>query len=221
MSIPEGAAPRRRRPLFDPRLLIGVLLVAASVTAVMGIVAAADRRTIVYAAAAALTPGDRIDVSDLVRRSVALDGADGLYLADGDIPSDGLVVTQPVASGELLPASAVGSSAGVSATSLVLELATRASDAVRPGASVDVWTAPPARAGSLTDAAAPLPPTVLVSGATVVRLVDDEGALAAKPARSAVELLVPRSRVARLLAAIAAGDALAVVPAGLPLRSGS
>ncbi len=125
MSVPQNTAPRRRRPVLDPRLAIGVLLVAASVAGVVGIVAMSDRRTSVYAAASALSPGDRVDASELVRRSVALDGSDALYLSAGELPPGGLVVTHPLARGELVPASSVGSTAGVSSTSIVLEPATR------------------------------------------------------------------------------------------------
>ena len=49
----------------DLRLVLGVLLVVGSVAGVYGIVAAADRRVTVYAAASALTPGERIDAGDL------------------------------------------------------------------------------------------------------------------------------------------------------------
>jgi len=214
MTVPQTIPPRRRRPVLDPRLAIGVLLVVASVAAVVGIVAMSDRRTPVYAAASALSPGERVDASDLVRRSVALDGSDALYLSTADLPAAGLVVTHPVARGELVPASSVGSATGVGSTSIVLELATRASAAVKPGATVDVWAAPAEAAGA--GEATPAPPSVLVAGATVVRLVDDAGSFSAKPEGSTVEVLVPRSRVARVLAAVAGEDAIAVLPAGLP-----
>jgi hypothetical protein len=229
------ASPRRRRNAPDLRLVLGVLLVVGSVAGVYGIVAAADRRVTVYAAAAALTPGERIDAGDLVQRSVALDGSDRLYLAAGDIPSGGLVVTQPVAKGQLLPTSAVGTAASVRSTSLVLQLATRVSGAVVPGASIDIWAAPaPDAVGTITstdqssenpqdgedgddpdaDATAP---TVLVSGATVVKVLDDSGGFSVANSGSLVEVLIPRGRVARLLEAIAQKAALAVVPAGIPI----
>jgi hypothetical protein len=214
-------APVKRRPFTDPRLLIGLLLVAASVAATVGIVVAADHRVQVYAAAGALEPGQRIGAGDLVARGVALDGADALYLGVGRVPRDGLVVTKAVARGELVPASSVGRRAEVDATSLVLRLATRVSAAVTPGASVDVWSAPPATPTAELDGAEPAPPAVLVAGATVVRVLDDDRGLTADRDGGAVEVQLPRSRVARVLAAIAAGDALAVVPAGLPLGSGS
>jgi hypothetical protein len=233
------ASPRRRRNAPDLRLVLGVLLVVGSVAGVYGIVSAADRRVTVYAAASALAPGERIDAGDLVQRSVALDGSDRLYLAAGDIPSGGLVVTQPVAKGQLLPTSAVGSTAGVRSTSLVLQLATRVSGAVVPGASIDIWAAPaPDAAGTIvsTDQSTATPqdgdagadvgagveadanaPTVLVSGATVVRVIDDTGGFSVAGSGSSVEVLIPRSKVARLLQAIAEKAALAVVPAGIPI----
>jgi hypothetical protein len=243
MPDPDAASRRfspARRGAPDLRLVLGVLLVVGSVAGVYGIVAAADRRVTVYAAASALTPGERIDAGDLVQRSVALDGSDRLYLAAGRIPSGGLVVTQPVAKGELLPTSAVGSSAGVRSTSLVLQLATRVSGAVVPGASIDIWAAPDAegvRAMTSTDASATTDgtagsgegtaaddataPTVLVSGATVVKVLDDSGGFSVANAGSSVEVLVPRTRVARLLQAIAQKAALAVVPAGIPIAEAS
>src|SRR4051812_22784502 len=145
MTDPDAASRRRfsksARNAPDLRLVLGVLLVVGSVAGVYGIVAAADRRVTVYAAASSLTPGERIDAGDLVQRSVALDGSDRLYLAVGRIPSGGLVVTQPVAKGELLPTSSVGSASGVRSTSLVLQLATRVSGAVVPGATIDIWAA--------------------------------------------------------------------------------
>jgi hypothetical protein len=238
------AAPRRRRNALDLRLVLGVLLVVGSVAGVVGIVAAADRRVTVYAAGSALTPGERIDAGDLVQRSVALDGADRLYLAVGGIPSGGMVVTQPVAKGQLLPTSAVGSTAGVRSTSLVLHLATRVSGAVVPGASIDIWAAPDPdaagamivsgesggdsaggaaddpdgdSAGDLADPAGNSAPTVLVSGAIVVNVLDDSGGFSVANSGSSVEVLIPRDRVARVLEAIAQKAALAAVPAGIPI----
>ena len=124
MSVTPSAPVPRRRPFADPRLLIGLLLVAASIAATVGIVAAVDRRTQVYAAAGPLQPGQRIDASDLVARGVALDGSDALYLGVGRVPRGGLVVTRAVAQGELVPAASVGRTSDVDATSLVLRLAT-------------------------------------------------------------------------------------------------
>lgn len=214
-SVPDAPTTSRRRPVFDVRLLIGLALVIGSVVGVLAIVTASDRRTTVYAAASSLSPGDRIDAGDLVARQVSLDTAERLYLAPGDVPDEGLVIGAAVRAGELVPRAAVASVEGERSTSLVLELSGRVSAAVVPGAIVDVWAAPQVT-GEVAGLGAFGPPVVLTADAVVVRVVDDEGLVAASDG-DAVEVLVPRNRIARLLQAIANGDALAIVPAGIPL----
>jgi len=204
-------ATARRRGAFDIRLLIGVGLVAVSVAGVVALVGTFDTRTTVYAAASALSPGDRVTRADLAERSVSLDGADPLYLHAGEVPAEGLVVVQPVRGGELVPRAALGDAAGLRSTAFVIELGSPASSAVRAGTAVDVWSSPIDETGRGFGA-----PLVLVPDAVVVRLIDDDGLVSARSA-GAVEVLVPRSRVARVLQAQAAGDVLAVVPAGLAL----
>jgi len=204
----------RRRFALDVRLVIGLALVAASVVAVTLLVGAADTRVAVYAAAESLAPGDRIDAGDLVERSVALDGAEELYLLVGAFPAEGFVVAQPVAAGQLVPLSAAGSLDGVRATSLVLQLSGPVSTVIETGSLVDVWGTASLDQGEFGT------PVVLASQATVVRVLEDETLIAGSSgAASTVEVLVPRTRVARLLQAIANGDALAVVPSGIPLGS--
>jgi hypothetical protein len=210
-----STASRRRAFAVDVRLLIGVALVIGSIAGVLAVVRASDDRVAVFAASSSLSPGARIDASDLTLRHVALDGADGFYLRPDDLPRDGLLAVAGVRAGELVPLSAVGTRAGEDATSLVLHLDVRVSSAVVPGALVDVWSAA-ATTGDVASLGAFGPPTVLASDAAVVRVVDDEGIMAGSEGDS-VEILVPRNRIARLLQAIANGDALAVVPAGIPL----
>lgn len=211
----SDVSPRpRRRFAVDVRLVLGLALVAASVVAVTVLVGVADTRVAVYAAADALAPGDRVDADDLVERSVALDGSEDLYLLVESTPADGFVVTQPVAAGQLVPLSAAGSLDGARATSLVLQLAGPVSTVVETGSLVDVWGVASLEQGEFGT------PVVLASQATVVRVLEDETLIAGSGGgASTVEVLVPRTRVARLLQAIANGDPLAVVPSGLPLGS--
>ncbi len=196
---------------LDVRLLIGLALVAASVAGVVALVGAGDARVEVYAAGAALTPGERVGRAELVVRSVALDGADALYLRVGDLPADGLVVVQPIRRGELLPRAAVGEASGMRSTALVVALVAAPSSSVRAGSVVDVWASPADASGRGFGA-----PLVLVPDAVVVRVNADDGVMASRGGGT-IEVLVPRSRVARVLQALAAGDALAVVPAGIAL----
>jgi len=218
MTESRGVA--RRRLGLDPRLVIGICLVVVSVAGVLAVVSTADRRVAVYAAAETLAPGDRVDAADLRVRQVALDDAEGLYLPDGALPSAGLVATAVVRAGELVPVSALGTRDGGEATTIVLPLAGRVSASVEPGALVDVWASTGSAGRDAVDpatgeAAAYAPPAVLSADAVVTRVLRPEGIVSAADGE-AVEVLVPRSRIARLLQAIADGDALAVVPAGIP-----
>ena len=201
----------KRRFTLDPRLLIGLVLVAGSVAGVVGVVSAADETVEVLAARDALAPGDRVRSADLETKNVRLDAVAGLYLAPDDVPSTGLVVTRSVAEGELVPASAVGSVDGLRLTSVVLDVGGSLAASIGPATLVDVWAAQEGDAGEFG------PPIAIVSGATVVRLVEAES-IVAGDRTTAIEVLVPKSKVARVLAAVANSDALSIVPATLPGR---
>ena len=200
----------RPRFWFDPRFAIGLVMVLAAVTGVYFVVAGSDRTTAVYAARSALIIGDHIEAGDLAVSHVRLDGADGLYLTPGRLPPDGLIVTRTVAAGELVPAAAVGRKSGADLTSVVVEPTGSLAASIGPGTVVDVWSA------RQSDHAKFEPPVVLVGEAGVVRIVEPAGLVAANGRRS-VEVLVPKSRVASVLEAIANGDAIAVVPVNEPL----
>jgi hypothetical protein len=196
MAQPHAAT---RRFWFDPRFAVGLALIVASIAGVVLIVGAADS-------------------SDLVETSVRLDGAERLYLVPDDLDAHGLVVTRPVAEGELVPASAVGSPDGERQTSVVLGVQGALAASVAPGSLVDVWSARAIGSGQFEA------PAVVVPGATVVRLVEDSGLVVDDEPRvlddsaASVEVLVPRDRVARVLEALANDDAVSVVPASLPGR---
>lgn len=200
-----------RRFWFDPRFAIGLVLVVVAVAGTAFVVGAADTTTPVYGARAALAVGERVTADDLLAVNVRLDGAENLYLAPGDIPAGGFVVTKAVLAGELVPASALGTVAGIDVTTVVIPLDSQLADAVQPGAGVDLWAAAELEGGTFG------PPSVIVPAASVVRLVESTG-LVVDDSSGSVEILVPRTRVARVLEAIANGDALSLVPASLPAK---
>jgi hypothetical protein len=196
---------------FDPRFAIGIGLIAASVLGVLWLVAAADRTVPVYAAASELSAGDRIAASDLVEHDVRLGELGDNYLTVADLPEEGLVVVRSVSAGELVPMSAVGSGAGLRVNSVVVSIAGGLSRSIQPGAVVDLWSAREIEHGEFG------PPAVLVSSATVVRVVEPEGFVAGGAART-VEVLVPRAQTARVLDATANNDTMSLVPVAIPVR---
>ncbi|HEY0259377.1 MAG TPA: SAF domain-containing protein [Lacisediminihabitans sp.] len=204
---------RPRSFWVDPRFAIGIGLVVVSVLGVLALVGAADSGVRAYAARDTLTPGDSIHEGDLVERDVRLGGLDGKYLTSGEVPDAGLVVTRPVSAGELVPASAVGSATGLRVAPVVVPVRGRLAHSIVAGAIVDVWSSSETEDGVFG------PPSVLVSGATVVRLVEPEG-IAAQDGDS-VEVLVPRTAIARVLEAIANETSISLVPAGIPAKDRS
>ena len=73
------------------------------------------------------------------------------------------------------------------------------------GDRIDVWSARAVERGTFE------PPKVLISDAEIAGLVESEGMV--QSAGVSVELLVPREKVAALLQALAAGDAIDLVAA--------
>jgi hypothetical protein len=200
----------RPRFWFDPRFIIGLVLVAASIGGVYLLVASTDHTTTVYSTRSALAVGDRIEAGDLVKSQVRLGPASNLYLAPNQLPKTGAVVTRTVSAGELLPVSAVGAAAGLTVTSMVVDLQSKLAATIEPGSVVDVWS------GRATGNTEFEPPTVLVNEASIVRIVEASGIISTETGRS-VEILVPREKVAAVLESIARGDSLAVVPVNAPL----
>ncbi|WP_167047099.1 SAF domain-containing protein [Salinibacterium sp. ZJ454] len=206
--------PRDVRPRsfwLDPRFGIGLLLVAGSVVGVVSIVAASDSTVQVYAARSALSPGQHIDADDLVPHSVRLGEAQSRYIGFDDLPADGLVLTRAVAAGELLPVAAVGAQAGARLAAVVIEVTQPLSNAIEAGVGVDLWAARIGESGAFEA------PAVLVGGALVVAVVEDDGIVGGGNG-SSVEVLVPRDRLASVLEVIANDAALSLVPVGIPVR---
>lgn len=196
----------RRGP--DLRLVIGLVLVTASVAGVVGIVAAFDDGIEVYAAPRPLIEGERITASDLEVRTVNL-GADAAhYLSPDTLSDDAVLVARTVGDGELVPIAAVGDERGAQSTTVVVALTTPLGATVRPGDTVDLWSAPAVEGGRFGA------PAVIASSAQLVRSIAPEGVVASSEAER-VELLVPRRDVARILHAQANRDALSAVPTAL------
>lgn len=203
---PRARSPRR----LDARLVVGLALVVASIAAVVGIVTAADEGEDVLAAPALLTAGQVLTIDDLEVRRVTL-GIEGHgYLTPDDLPDEGVIVTRTVGAGELVPRTAVGDARGPSATTVVVVLSTALGATVRPGDALDLWSAPALDAGRFGA------PAVIASGTQLVRTVTAEGIVTGAEA-GRVELLVPRRDVARILHALANGDALSAIPASLAI----
>jgi len=209
MDLPAPVAARLRRPGWrDPRLLAGVAMVAASVLLGSWAVRTAQATVPVYVTRAALVPGDRVTAADLAVVDVRLGtvNLDHYLRADRPVATDGVAV-RAVGRGELVPASAVGSSADLDLRPVSVTLTRAPSSDVVPGALVDLWFTPPAP----EDDAEPTEPSELAGGLTVAEVSTPSGAFGASGG-SAVQVLVPSSLLPVILTALAAEGTVDVVP---------
>ncbi len=207
-TAPRATERSRTRP--DARLLVGLILVTASIAAVVGIVGAADDGEHILVAPRALTAGEQLDVDDFEVRRVSLGVEAHGYARPSDLPGEGVVMSRALGSGELVPLAALGDARGPSKTTVVVSLSTPMGATVRAGDALDLWSAPAVEAGRFGA------PVVIASDAQLVRSVADEG-IVARDGGGRIELLVARRDVARILHALANGDALSAVPVSLAI----
>ena len=158
----------------DPRLAIGVVLVATSVVLGARVIAAADDTVAVWSLRSDATAGTTLTTADLSPTRLHFADADdaGHYLPADQPPPPDLVLAHDVRAGELLPASAL-----VPPTAAVAELPLAVPDGSLPadlaqGDRVDVWVTP-----EVTGAAAPDEAVRVLSGVTVLSLDTADTAL--------------------------------------------
>lgn len=141
------AARRLSKPSWrDPRLVVGLVLVAASVLLGAQLLAGADDTVTVWSAAGDLSEGSVVDARDLQATQVRFtsEALAARYLSAADQP-EGMVLLREVAAGELLPRAALGAGPGEELSEVPIALASDAVPAgLRAGEVVDVWVTPPA-----------------------------------------------------------------------------
>lgn len=136
-------ATRATRPGWrDPRLWVGVAIVAVSVVAGARVVGSADDSVAVWAVTETLVAGEEVpaDALDVRRVRFADEGALDRYLpADEPLPA-GARLLRGVGAGELLPRAALGEEAAAGVLSVPVAVdPTLVPPAVGPGSVVDVY----------------------------------------------------------------------------------
>lgn len=192
--VPPPALRAARPGWRDPRLWLGVLLLAGSVVLGARLLAAADDTVTVWGMASDREPGTPVAAADLeVQRVRFADGAAlaRYFPADEPVPAD-VVLTRAVGAGELLARSAVGAPDAVPVLEVPLAVdPQRVPPGVRAGSVVDVWVSGadrPALSAVRVVAAPSYDDTFAVAGTRqVVVAVEDERAVAFERALGRLE----------------------------------
>ena len=210
MTATTGARRLRQPSWRDPRLLIGVLLVFASVAAGARVLSTADRTAPVYVARTTLPAGRALDRSDLSVARLRLTGSSARYLDAGRPVPSGLVLQRTVGAGELVPVAALAEAAALASRPVGIPLDGGVPAGIVPGGLVDIWSAESdSRAAGSTATATPR----RIATAVEVYHVGAAGQAGLAAGRAAtVQVLVPEAQVPVVLAALADGASVSLLP---------
>ncbi len=144
-DVSPTAARSRQRSWRDPRIVVGVALVALSVLVGARVLARADETVAVLAARVPLSSGQTVRADDLttVRLRFASGRDADRYLPADAVPPEGSVLLRAVGAGELVPRDAVSTSDAPAVVQVPVALEPgRVPAGLRPGSVVDVWVTP-------------------------------------------------------------------------------
>ncbi len=194
---------------LDLRLVIGVVLVATSVSGVVALVAALDRSVAVYVTGEAIASGEPLSTASLRIIQVRLGDSLPQYLRPGDAV-DGQFTRRSFGAGELIAKSTIASASAPDQVTTVISVSDALPAAVHQGSQVEVWAVPDGtlRAEQIVE------PSTVLDTAEVVRITHADGFAAA--GTSTVELRIPRSALQSVLAAQAIGMRFTIVAVGAP-----
>ncbi|MHA7175523.1 SAF domain-containing protein [Arthrobacter sp. Sr24] len=201
----SGPAPRLSKPSWkDPRLLIGILLVLASVAGVVALVGNAERTVPMYAARDALVVGQKITADSFTIVQVQLGDVDGKYLDPADELETNAVAIRMVPKGELVSRTSIGRIDVLDRKPAPITITEPLPKEVVVGAYVDVWVALP------DDRNGFLEPVLMLPGAEVASLSSATGSLGASQ-NMALMVLVTDAQMPKFLGAVANKAKVSVV----------
>lgn len=196
MSFREPKRAERLRPprWRDPKLIIGALIVAASVLGTWFIVNQAANTMTVWTAARPLVPGHAITADDLSATEVRMSEAEEHYLPTStEIPA-GATVLSSIAPGELIPASQIGTADQLAGRVIALEVPGGLPGQVDAGSTIDLWGTDT----RIEDGE----PELILSGVAVISVDRDSGGFAGANSNR-IEVFVPTDDIDAVLSALA------------------
>lgn len=201
-SEPAG---RLKKPSWkDPRFIVGLLLVLASIAAVVAVVENADQTTKVYAAKDNIAVGQHVKPRDLVAVPVRLGEVRDEYITVADGLPGRAYAQRLVNEGELLAASALDRADPLDRKPVGITVTEALPNQAKVGSRVDVWVSRPLEDGSYEE------PELLLPQAEISEISKSSSALGSATATQ-LHVLVQDDQMPDLLAALSNEAKLAVV----------
>jgi hypothetical protein len=209
-QLAEPTAKRLQRPSWrDPRLLVGLVLVLLGTAVGARIVDSADDTTPMYAASTGIRPGDHLTSDNLRRVDVQLGDQASRYLSARSVVPDDSYAMRDIPEGELVPTSAVGSLGTVAVQPVTIEVDASSARGLPANAVVDVWVSPRDRQSTQERY---LDATLALQRVSVSPVAQDSGRFGAASSTMAVQIRVPRDKVAEVIAAVDQQSRFTLVP---------
>lgn len=199
-------ARRLRKPTVkDPRLIVGVLLLAVSVW--LGVWAVNDARglSVAYVAKEALIVGQPVTQSDLEAVEVNLSSLGSAYLSAPLGDSETYFATQSVQPGSLVPQSALDTSLQYESRVLPISINSELPQEATVGTTVDLWSTP-----SKLDQGVQAEPVLVAESLVISQLAGSGGAFSSTRGQT-VQVIVPDDIVSKVLAASAGSVELSLL----------
>jgi hypothetical protein len=211
VSTVAGGARLKKPSWKDPRLLVGILLVLASVAGVVSLVAAADQTTEAYAASGPIAVGEKLTTDKLHRVRVRLGDVEQYYLTPEADVATGLVAVQRIGKDQLVPRESLGQLDALNRKPVAVTIDEALPPQAVAGSRVDIWVAQPDTRNGFSE------PTLLLKGAEIAQLTPGTTALGSQRS-TVVMVLVPDGQMPKLLGAQANKAKISVVwnPGGAP-----
>lgn len=204
MSTAATGARLKKPSWKDPRLLLGVLLVLASVAGVVSLVGAADQTTEVYTARGPIAVGEKLTPENVNRVKVRLGDAESHYVtAESGLP-EGLVAVQRIGQDQLLPRESLGQLDALNRKPVAITIDETLPEQAMAGSRVDAWVALPDTRNGFSE------PKLLLPGAEIAEVVPGSTALGSSRT-TVVLVLVTDEQMPKLLGAQANDAKISVV----------
>ncbi len=206
VPVSSPSASRLKKPSWhDPRLLVGILLVCASVAGVVALVNTADQTVDVYAIKKDLPVGSEVHENDLAIVGVRLGEAEAAYITVEEGLPDSAMALSMLRGDELLTKSAIGSADELDRQPVGLLVRQPLSTEAVVGSYVDVWVSLQEEGQRFEK------PQLLLEGVEIASREDSESALGGTNATT-VQVLVAEEKMSALLDAISNEANIAVIP---------
>lgn len=184
--------------------MVGLLLMLASIAAVVAIVGSADQTTNVYAAEEPIAVGERVQEDDLKIVPVRLgDVQDEYFTVEGGVPQN-VYAQRRVSGGELLARSALDKADALDRKPVGITVEESLPDGATVGSRVDLWVSRQTEDGGFAE------PELLLPGAEISELSNTTSALGSATTTQ-LHVLVHGDQMPGLLRALSNEAKLAVV----------